>query len=100
MQYRTSKALRENTPDQEQQPFLKRIVLEHENDFRLFLSTDKSLSEAFRIKMPLISVDRITLSPWQRRENPQSDRRLLKNKNIQIDTCQKGEMEEICYKQC
>ncbi|MEW7986732.1 MAG: DUF2971 domain-containing protein [Candidatus Thiodiazotropha sp.] len=64
VQYRTIKALRENAPDQEQLPFLKRIVFEHEKEFRLFLGTDKSLSEVFRIKMPLTSVDRITLSPW------------------------------------
>ena len=64
VQYRTIKQLRASAPAQAELPFLKRYAFIHENEFRLFLGADTIASEIFRLKMPLTSIDRITLSPW------------------------------------
>lgn len=64
VQYRTIKQLRDSAPQRSELPFLKRYAFIHEKEFRLFLGGNKASPDIFRFKMPLTSIDRITLSPW------------------------------------
>jgi hypothetical protein len=45
-------------------PFLKRYPFENENEFRIIYTSSKRTLRALDIQIPLISITRVTLSPW------------------------------------
>jgi hypothetical protein len=64
VQYLKLAAIRKRTLAVKELPFLKRFAFEHENEYRMIYESITEKCSTLDIRIPLASIDRITLSPW------------------------------------
>ncbi|WP_429096916.1 DUF2971 domain-containing protein [Aeromonas media] len=68
VEYCKIQELQESPLDDDELPFIKRYAFQDEKEFRLFWGSDTEYSRNFRLRVPLISISRIILSPWLPKE--------------------------------
>jgi len=64
VQYKTISELRNEPPQTQDLPFLKRYAYIDEQEFRLFYGSKLKGQVIVRVPLPLSAIERITLSPW------------------------------------